>query len=192
MSVMPGSALPVGPVVPAIATDSAAPAPYNAVLTKRHPEGFGLTLDLENVVTAVKTEEAKAQVAVGDRVLCFNAKPVSVDQLAKSFAADANEGETATFTMLRLGTPPTMGAGPSSALPTACGVGSPLVDGLPAAIDGLPPAELGTVLHVVPAPQSVPPSLPTIAPAPSQPPAQPAASDPDDLLAKRLEALKRA
>lgn len=91
--------------------------PMDVQLTKRHPEGFGLQMDGQNVVTLVKSEEAKAKVQVGDQILAFNRQAVTAEQPVKSLAINEDEGATATFTILRT-------AGPSPAAPVAGAVGA--------------------------------------------------------------------
>ena len=196
------------PVTPPVAQPPAAPpaapaaspvvAPYTVLLTKRHPDGFGLSLDASNVVSAVKSDEARAVVAVGDRVLAFNTQPVSDAQPAKTFAIDCNEGDTATFVMLR-GTSSPPPAPPSAcAGPSAAAVGGGTSEAQAVVLDGLPPTALPVATPTPPPPAPTPPVAPLAPPAappPAAPLAPPAAppppEDPDDLLAKRLAALKR-
>jgi len=120
---MPPSADPypsAGPLT--AAATGPAPPPIEVKLTKRSPDGFGLSMDAENVVTAVKTADANSKVAVGDRIIAFNGTSVNAEHPVRKFAIHEDEGATATFTLLRVaGISPAGGgaaaAGSSSGLP---------------------------------------------------------------------------
>ena len=156
--------------------------PYTAVLTKTAQLGFGLELDGENLVTGIKPgSEASTTgfpgvgyIAPGDRVLAINGKPCSPELPAKSLAADIEAGATASLTMLRLGATGGAygGAGggstsntPVVVMPSATPASGGIYPTMNNILDGLP---------VEP---------------PSQPP--PVNESADDMLARRLEALKR-
>ena len=147
------------------------PQPFTVALTKG-PLGLGLTLDAQNVVTALKpgTEAASCgAIQPGDRVLSLNGVAVSADHPVKSVAIDIADGERGTFVLLRGALP----AGPAAATPQ------------------MPPAP---PMPAAPPQFQYPPMAAPYAAAPAVPP--PAAAeeeeDEDDALAKRLEMLKRA
>lgn len=191
------------------------PQPYTAMLSKRSDTGFGLLLSPDNVVTGLKEPSDAASLEIpngigkilpGDRVLAINGQPCSPELPAKSLSADIDMGVTAAFTMLRTpvltSDPIDIGGAsqqPAAAIPVVqvpVSFDMPTIinpaDG-PAAPVGLPPVAPGVQLP--PVAQPVQPTLPPVAPPPPAPtiypPALPAADDADDLLARRLEALKR-
>ena len=70
----------------------------------KHPWGFGIVLDGDNVVTRLKEGSEAAttgQIAVGDRVLAVNGIAVSRDYPVKSVAIDLPDGAAATFSLER-------------------------------------------------------------------------------------------
>ena len=174
-----------------------APSVYKVELMKLHPHGFGLLLDTDNVVTGHKTTDVAAKVGIGDVCIAFNDTPVTRDTPVKTLAIDLDNGVTAVFTMARgrhgdLPPPPAAGSSGGAPLPSAAGLYSPeALGGLPSFAPPQPAAQ--------PPPTAVmgyatPPTLPPDSmPVPVAPPAAPAAPlDADDLLAQRLEALKRS
>ena len=212
-------AMPAMPVMPAghVHTPMAGglplagvPTPYTAMLTKApFGVGFGLLLDADNVVTGTKPGSATAalvlegaigQILPGDRVLAINGKPVSAELPAKSLVADLDEGLTVPFTMLRL---PSVGA--AADVSDAGATTGTNAGGLaPATIINPQPAQpVGSIypsaypaampVDVPIAPiVNIPSAAPPAAPPPAAPPATPPpAEDADDLLARRLAALKR-
>ena len=174
---------PVPAVMPSqAAVGVAGEIPYTAVLTKTAQLGFGLELDGENLVTGIKPgSEASTTgfpgvgyIAPGDRVLAINGKPCSPELPAKSLAADIEAGATASLTMLRLGATGGAygGAGGGSTSNTPVVV-------MPSAT----PASGG----IYPTMNNIMAGLP-VEPPPQPPPVNESA---DDMLARRLEALKR-
>lgn len=163
-------------------TASFVPTPFTVVLTKGS-SGLGLSLDAHNVVTVVKPGSEAERIGTiqpGDLVLSLNGIAVSDDHPVKTIAIDMPEGAAGTFVLLRRGA-----AAPVATAPTAYG--------LPTQAGALPVQPSYGYPHTeavqMPAVQ-MPPVQP--APAPVQPVAAPVASeDPDDILARRLEALKR-
>ena len=170
------------PVVGAVTPTPGVPTPYTAVLTKSSTLGFGLILDGGNLVTGLRPgSEAEAlavpgagRIVPGDRVLALNGTPVSVELPAKSVAADLDEGAQGIFTMLRIPELQQQIAYAPTPLPgTSTSSGEP---------PQMPPT-------------APPVSTPIATPVAETPP-PPAANiypptDADDLLARRLEALKR-
>ena len=81
--------------------------PFKITLTWRYPDGFGLTVDSENVVTGIKTDDAPRtmrKVALGDRVIAVNDNEVTREKPVKMFTDGSIEGQQATFTLIRLAT----------------------------------------------------------------------------------------
>ena len=149
----------------------AATQPLAATLMK-HPWGFGIVLDGDNVVTRLKEGSEAAttgQIAVGDRVLAVNGIAVSRDYPVKSVAIDLPDGAAATFSLER-------GAVPTAPVPFANAGEATMLPPMPA-------ASASTLTGGLP---------PVAAPAAAPPPALPADESEDDILARRLEALKRS
>lgn len=177
---------------------------FKITLTKRHPEGFGLTLDSDNVVTALKNDDARRKVAIGDRCIAFNDIEVTREKPVKMVAIDCSEGQEATFTMSRTPVaaeplPPVPSCGPVPAGAPVESSGSASTGGLYDArsLGGLPPEMVSPQdapppavpsLPEAPSPRDALPSAPGGGPLPSTPALE---EDADDLLAKRLAALKR-
>ena len=117
----------------------AATQPLAATLMK-HPWGFGIVLDGDNVVTRLKEGSEAAttgQIAVGDRVLAVNGIAVSRDYPVKSVAIDLPDGAAATFSLER-------GAIPTAPVPFANAGEATMLPPMPAAsastlTGGLPP-----------------------------------------------------
>ena len=162
------------------ASPMAVPQPFAVTLVKDSTLGLGLTLDAHNVVTGLKPGSqaaASGQIQVGDRVLSLNGQEVSDDHPVKTIAIDLSDGEPGTFVLLRGGVPP-------------------------APVTGVPPAPHAAA-EAAEAPVLYPPTAQAVPAVPVAPaaPAAPAApvedeededvEDEDDLLAKRLEMLKR-
>lgn len=202
------AAVPVAPIMaPTAPVAAGVPTPYTIVLTKSTVLGFGLILDSDNVVQSVKPGSEAAsmllpgagQVLSGDRVLAIDGKPVSPETPAKSIAADIDSGVAATFTMLRLPGLPVAGAVPAPTVATPVAPAEPPTAPVPMPpLAGIyPPAApvvTGTVPPALPACTEARPAASCTSTQPAAPPAAaPAAlpEDADDLLARRLAALKR-
>ena len=103
-----GRPVPYGASIVPTAAGSGVPAgavplkPFKVALTRRNPDGFGLTLDSDNVVTGIKTEDARIKVMLGDRVVAFNDNEVTCEKPVRMFAAGCNEGQQALFTISRV------------------------------------------------------------------------------------------
>jgi len=165
------------------------PMPFNLTLTKTAVMGFGLQLDMNNVVTTIKPGSQAASsgaLLLGDRVISINGTACTLELPAKSLCADLDDGAAANFTLLRTpgggmalphGMPPngapSDGDGSAAiALPPALpAVATPQEGGLP------PPPPLGVY---PPAQPTMPPGYPPAQPAmpPVYPPAQSTALPP--------------
>merc|ERR1719473_1291941 len=105
--------------------------PFLVELTKTSL-GFGLQLDVKNVVTVIKpgtqaeAVAASGGLAVGDKVLSLNGIEVSFERPVSQVAAELNlaEGQAAIFQLRRCGSgappppPPPMPPQPPPQLPT--------------------------------------------------------------------------
>lgn len=142
--------------------------------------GLGILLDHRNVVIGLKEgSEAKAcgLIYPGDLVISLNGVQVSESKPVKSVAIDIDDGEKATFVLLRGAVPPTQPA--SDASPSA----TPLLP-----IPGAAAAPTTQSSFCYPHLPTETVHMPPVPPPSSGPP--PAGEDEDDVLAKRLEMLR--
>ena len=197
-----------------------APVPFAVALVKT-PLGFGMQLDGDNVIVSIKPDtqaSRSGQLQPGDRVVALNNVAVSRDTPVKSVAIDLETGANAVFSIVRRGgagaagpsgggggaapqrppvaTPqpeqtPVMLGGPMPAMPALPVEYAQPQPHLPYAAPqdpyGMPPAN--PVAPGAPHPAYVAPAAPVVVP-PAQPAAPPAESE-DEILARRLEMLKR-
>jgi len=178
---------------PVAATAPSMPTPFTVVLSKAST-GFGLTLDAHNVVTGVKpgTEaERIGAIQVGDLVLALNGQGVTDDHPVKTIAIDMPEGAAGTFVILRRNLAPS-GSPSAPAIATAVpAVATQPATGFGMPVPPAPPAQ--PVVSYPPVVEAQPTvQMPPVQPTPAQPPPADASDDPDDALARRLEALKRS
>ena len=192
--------------------ESGAPVPFAVTLVKT-PLGFGMQLDGDNVIVSIKPDtqaSRSGQLQPGDRVVALNDVAVSRDKPVKSVAIDLDNGANATFSIVRRGGSSSGGGG---GVPQKPPVAAPQPEQPPLAepaMPAMPPAQpvdyaqpyppyaapqdpylppANPVAPGGPAPAYVAPGAPVVAP-PAQP-AAPVAESEDDILARRLEMLKR-
>jgi len=164
--------------------------PFSLQLTKG-ADGFGMSLDSDNVVLSVKAgseAERSGLIQPGDQVLALNETQVSQDQPVKSVAIDVDEGASATFSMVR--------HREAAAPPAAPVEGYGLPPSVGGVAYGLPPAAPPLNAYGLPPADHTPPAAgpssgePVVAQPVAAPPVDGAENE-DDALARRLEMLKR-
>lgn len=179
------------PVVTGVdVTSAAGPSVYPVVLEKI-PQGFGVAFDEDNVITTLVAGgqfERCGLIAVGDVVVAVNGKACTADCTPKTLAFGVPDGMPVTFTLRKGGAGGKVDPGSSSS--STAGVPAQGVYP-PSPFEQTPQASEPSAQ--MPAPASVPPAAP--APSSSQLPpypANPTVENLDDVLAQRLEALKRS
>merc|ERR1719247_1559993 len=98
----PGATVWGAPVASGPSAATPAGTPFELTLVKT-PLGFGMQLDSDNVVVAVKPDSQASrtgEVEPGDRVVALNGVEVSRDRPVKSVAVDLSDGESATFSIV--------------------------------------------------------------------------------------------
>ncbi len=179
------------PVVTGVdVTSAAGPSVYSVVLEKI-PQGFGVAFDEDNVITTLVAGgqfERCGLIAVGDVVVAVNGKACTADCTPKTLAFGVPDGMPVTFTLRKGSAGGKVDPGSSSS--STAGVPAQGVYP-PSPFEQTPQASEPSAQ--MPAPASVPPAAP--APSSSQLPpypANPTVENLDDVLAQRLEALKRS
>ena len=200
--------------------EGGAPVPFAVTLVKT-PLGFGMQLDGDNVIVSIKPDTQASRCGAlqpGDRVVALNDVAVSRDMPVKSVAVDLENGANATFSIVRRGggggapspqKPPVAAPQPEqpagfASMPAMPPAQQPVEYAQPYPPHAarpqdpyLPPAT--PVMPGAPPPAYVAPAAvvpgdytyTVVAPPPAQPPAAPVAESEDDILARRLEMLKR-
>lgn len=187
-----GMALPVAPMV---AEGGGPPLPFRIMLTKvsaatktetgHVDSGLGLVVDSQDVVTGVVSPDtpgaaasALAGVRLGDKLVAINGRQITGDAPLKSLTADLDLGAAIPIDLVRF-----YGAALQSGIAVATppiGHDAPIVSP-PLPSPGPPPT--------APPPQPVAPVQPVDPSVPAPPPAEDSV---EDLLKKRLDALKMA